>query len=223
MGGFLASVDPLALALWLDLIGIFAFAVSGALLAARKGFDIVGSLALAHVTGLGGGIVRDLIIGQGVPTSFTSVVYLVPPVLATIAVYLVSSRLHRLNRWILHFDAAGLALFCIAGTEKALGAGLSPVVAALLGVATACGGGLLRDIAANDVPQLFNHRDIYALPAMLGAGLTALAWSLGVFNLGVGTGIAIVVFTFRELALRYRWRAPLAVRGWTRPTRSGDR
>jgi uncharacterized membrane protein YeiH len=223
MEGALPGVDADVIGLWLDLVGIFAFAVSGALLAARKGFDIVGSLALASMAGLGGGIVRDLVIGQGVPTSFTSVVYLVPPLLATIAVYLVSARLQRLNRWILHFDAAGLALFCIAGTDKALGAGLSPVAAALLGIATACGGGLLRDIAANDVPQLFNHRDIYALPAMLGAGLTALTASLGVFNLGVGTGIAVVVFAFRELALRYKWRAPLAVRGWTRPSRSGDR
>ncbi|MET1034488.1 MAG: trimeric intracellular cation channel family protein [Arthrobacter sp.] len=221
--GAVASVDTDLVGLWLELIGIFAFAVSGSLLAARKGFDIVGSLALAYLAGLGGGIVRDVIIDQGVPTSFTSLVYLVPPLLATAAVYLVSGRLTRLGRWLLHFDAAGLALFCITGTDKALGAGLSPVVAALLGVATACGGGLLRDVAANDVPQLFNHKDIYALPAMLGAGLAAWMGTLGLLNLGTGVAIAVVVFVFRELALRLHWRAPLAARGWARPRRSGDR
>ncbi|MEE1621246.1 trimeric intracellular cation channel family protein [Zafaria sp. J156] len=210
------------LALWLDLIGIFAFAVSGSLLAARKGFDIVGSLVLANLAGLGGGVVRDLVIGQGVPTSFTSIVYLAPPLLAAAAVYLVSSRLNRINRWILHFDAAGLALFCITGTEKALAAGLPPVSAALLGVATACGGGLLRDVAANEVPRLFDHRDIYALPAFLGAGLTALAGTLGVLTLGTGVGIGVVVYALRALAMRYRWRAPLAARGWARPGRSRD-
>jgi uncharacterized membrane protein YeiH len=223
MHGIASVLANESLALWLDLIGVFAFAVSGALLAARRGFDIVGSLVLATMAGLGGGIIRDLIIAQGVPASFRSIAYLAPPVAATLLVYLFSSRLHGLNRWIQHFDAAGLALFCITGTDKALAAGLSPVVAALLGVTTACGGGMLRDIAANKVPSVFDHRDIYALPAMLGAGLTSLAAVLGFFSLPVGLGIAVLVFALRELALHYSWHAPLAARGWTRPLRFRQR
>jgi uncharacterized membrane protein YeiH len=86
----------------------------------------------------------------------------------------------------------------------------------LLGVTTAVGGGLLRDITANEVPELFNPKDIYALPAFLGSSLTAVLWVLGVFNALTAAGIAAVVFAFRVLAWRRSWQAPLAVRGWHR-------
>lgn len=200
-----------------DLLGIFFFAVSGSLLAARKGFDIIGSLALAYMTGLGGGIVRDLIIAQGIPNSFANIIYLLPPFLATIAVYLLSTHLQKLTYFISLFDAGGLALFCITGTQTALAAGVQPIVAVLLGVATACGGGLLRDITANETPSLFNPRDIYAVPAFLGAGATVILELTGAFNIFTAAITAAVVFVLRMLALRFGWRAPLAVRGWTRP------
>lgn len=200
-----------------DLCGIFFFAVSGSLLAARKGFDIIGSLALAYMTGLGGGIIRDLIIDQGVPNSFVNTAYLLPPFLATIAVYLLSTHIQKLRYFISLFDAGGLALFCITGTLTALAAGIQPIVAVLLGVATACGGGLLRDITANETPSLFNPRDLYAVPAFLGSGTTVLLMMTGWFNLLTATITAIVVFVLRMLALRFGWSAPLAVRGWSRP------
>jgi uncharacterized membrane protein YeiH len=201
---------------WLDLLGVFFFAVSGSLLAARKNIDIVGSLLLSSLVGLGGGIIRDLILSAGPPAAFSNPAYLFPPVLATLLVYSLYTSVERYTSLLTLFDAGGLALFCMTGTVKALDAGMNPVAAALLGVMTAVGGGLLRDVTANEVPELFNPRDIYALPAFLGAGLTAGLWSAGAFNVFTAAAVAAVVFTFRVLAWRRSWRAPLAVHGWHR-------
>lgn len=203
----------------LDLAGTFFFAVSGSLLAARRNFDVVGSLLLGTLAGLGGGITRDLIIGQGVPRAFADPVYLLPPLLAAVLVFIHVLGVERYRRTLLVFDAAGLALFCVTGTLTALAAGLHPVPAALLGVTTAVGGGLLRDVVANEVPQLFNPRGVYAVPAMLGAGLVSGLSVAGLFNPAVGIAVALLVFALRVLSLRYGWRIPLA--GRTAP-HSGD-
>jgi uncharacterized membrane protein YeiH len=165
--------------------------------------------------GLGGGVIRDIILAV-VPAAFTNPAYLVPPVLATALVYFLFPSVQRYTSLLTLFDAAGLALFCMTGTLKALAAGMNPVASVLLGVTTAVGGGLLRDITANEVPELFNPKDIYALPAFLGAAMTAGLWVLGIFNVLTGSAVAAVVFTFRILAWRRSWQAPLAVHGWHR-------
>ncbi|MBT2534262.1 trimeric intracellular cation channel family protein [Arthrobacter sp. ISL-48] len=201
---------------WLDLAGVFFFAVSGSLLAARKQFDIVGSLLLASLVSLGGGVIRDIILGTAPPAAFTNPAYLVPPVLATVLVYFLFSSVQRFTSLLVLFDAGGLALFCITGTLKALAMGVNPVAAALLGVTTAVGGGLLRDITANEVPRLFDPADIYVLPAFTGAALTTVLWLSGAFNAVTACAVAAVVFTFRVLAWRRSWYVPLAVRGWHR-------
>ncbi|MCO1338584.1 hypothetical protein BJH93_06710 [Kocuria polaris] len=200
----------------LDLLGTFFFAVSGSLLAARKKFDVVGSLLLASLVGLGGGVCRDLIIGQSVPNAFAQPIYLVPPVLATV---LVATRLvheTRVRRPLLLFDAGGLALFCIVGTITAHEAGLHAVSAALLGLTTAVGGGVMRDVVANEVPQVFNPRGVYAIPAMLGATLTVLTLELGWFGVVAGCLIAVFVFVLRVLSIRLEWHVPLAGGGTIR-------
>lgn len=199
-------------ALVLDLLGVFFFAVSGSLLAARKGFDMVGSLLLGCLVGLGGGVIRDLIISTAVPAAFSQPLYLAPPLLAAVLVHLLFSHVERGGRLLIIFDAGGLALFCITGTLKALVAGLNPVAAILLGVTTAVGGGLLRDITANEVPQLFDSKDLYGIPAFLGAGLTTVLFSTGLLNLFSGSAVAVAVFTFRILAWHFGWHAPLAAR-----------
>ena len=201
---------------WLDLLGVFFFAVSGSLLAARKNIDIVGSLLLSSLVGLGGGIIRDLILASGPPAAFSNPAYLFPPLLATVLVYSLYTSVERFTSLLTLFDAGGLALFCMTGTVKALDAGMNPVAGALLGVMSAVGGGLLRDVTANEVPELFNPKDIYALPAFLGAGLTAVLWVAGAFNVLTAAAVATVVFTFRVLAWRRSWQAPLAVHGWHR-------
>ncbi|MGA7207136.1 MAG: trimeric intracellular cation channel family protein [Specibacter sp.] len=205
------------LSLMLDLLGVFFFAVSGSLLAARKGFDLVGSMLLGSMVGLGGGVVRDIILNTGAPSAFTNPIYLAPPLIAAVVVYFMPRNVERSGRLVLTFDAGGLALFCITGTLKALNAGMNPVAATLLGVTTAVGGGILRDITANDVPRIFDPRDLYAIPAFVGAGLATALWHLGWLNLPTGTVVAVVVFALRMLSLKFGWHAPLAARSWARP------
>lgn len=208
--------SPFDIALvWLDLAGVFFFAVSGSLLAARKQFDIVGSLLLASLVSLGGGVIRDIILNT-TPAAFSNPAYLAPPLLATLLVYFLFSSVQRFTSLLVLFDAGGLALFCITGTLKALSLGMNPFAAVLLGVTTAVGGGLLRDITANEVPQLFDPKDIYALPAFAGATLTTVLWVTGSFNAITVCVVAAVVFAFRVVAWRRSWHVPLAVRGWQR-------
>jgi len=208
---------PLNLALMLDLLGVFFFAVSGSLLAARKGFDLVGSVLLGSMVGLGGGVVRDLVLNAGPPAAFSNPVYMLPPLLAAAVVYFLVGGVERVSRLVLTFDAGGLALFCITGTLKALDAGMNAPAALLLGVTTAVGGGILRDVTANRVPRVFDPKDLYAIPAFLGAGLTTALWHLGWLNLATGTAAAVVVFVLRMLALKFKWHAPLAARSWASP------
>jgi uncharacterized membrane protein YeiH len=194
----------------LDLLGVFFFAVSGSLLAVRRQFDIVGSLLLGTCVGLGGGILRDVILDAGVPRAFDSPIYLVPPVLAAVVVYFFAHAVQRFHDLLLTFDAAGMALFSVTGTLVALAAGMNPTASAILGVVTAVGGGVIRDVVANDVPQIFRARGLYAIPALIGAALTSLASWAGWFGVGTGTAIAAVVFALRMVSLRYRWGAPPA-------------
>jgi uncharacterized membrane protein YeiH len=202
-------MDARTWSLVFDLLGVFFFAVSGSLLAVQKNFDIVGSLLLGSLTGLGGGVIRDLVLGR-FPNSFAEPVYLAPPVLAAAVVYFLMPAVQKARRTLLTFDAAGLALFCITGTVTALNYRVNPVSAALLGTVTAIGGGLMRDTVANVRPGLFDRHDLYAIPAMVGAGAVAGLWALGLYSTVAGMVVAVVVFGFRILALRLRWRVPLA-------------
>ncbi|WP_442921869.1 trimeric intracellular cation channel family protein [Microbacterium sp. CH12i] len=134
------------------------------MLAAQRGYDIIGSLLLGSLTGLGGGVIRDLIIGVP-PAAFAQPIHLAAPVAAALLVFFLASRVERHSRTLLIFDAGGLALFCTTGTVTALGEGMNPVAALLLGVTTGVGGGLMRDVVANRDPQLFSSDDLYAVPA----------------------------------------------------------
>jgi uncharacterized membrane protein YeiH len=192
----------------LDLAGIFVFAVSGALAAVRKRLDVVGMVVLAEITALGGGILRDLIIGAVPPAAFTSLGYVLVPLAASALVFFWHPQVARLFPAVLLFDAAGLGLFCATGTVKALGHGLSPLHSVLLGVVTAVGGGILRDMLSGQIPAVLYDRQLYALPAMLGAAVTAAASSAGLHGGAVTTGASVLAFALRVLAMRYGWRTP---------------
>ncbi|MGY2002653.1 trimeric intracellular cation channel family protein [Blastococcus sp. SYSU DS1024] len=119
--------------------------------------------------------------------------------------------LGRLSRPLLVFDAAGLGLFCVAGTEKALDHGLEPVAAALLGVTTAVGGGVLRDVLARETPALFRaDSELYAVPAVVGALVVGVASTFDADGPALGAGIAAAIFAVRVLALQRHWRGPRA-------------
>lgn len=198
----------------LDMVGVFAFALSGNLLAARKDIDIMGSLILGLVAGLGGGVMRDVILVQ-VPLALQEPVYLVPPVIAAAVVYLLGQRAHRARVPIVIFDAMGLGVFAVTGTSIALSAGLPVPSAMVLGVLTAVGGGMLRDVLANEIPAVFNGSDLYILPALFGAGTAAAVWAAGWLDPLTGLGLAAIVFAFRMTAWYLQWQVPSPMRGWS--------
>lgn len=200
----------------LDLVGIFVFAISGALLAVRKNFDVFGIAVLAEATALGGGILRDMVIGAIPPAAFTDLGYFTMPLVASLLVFFLHPQVERINAAVNVFDAAGLGLFCVTGTTKAYSYGLGLTSSAALGLASAVGGGVLRDMIANEVPSLVRwDRDLYAVPAMAGAAMVALCIRFDSLN-AVTSAVAVVsAFVLRLLALRYHWRAP---RSWNRRT-----
>ncbi|MFI7016288.1 trimeric intracellular cation channel family protein [Streptomyces sp. NPDC050164] len=198
----------------LDLIGIFVFAISGALLAVRKNFDVFGIAVLAEVTALGGGLFRDLVIGAVPPAAFTDLGYFLTPLLATLLVFFLHPQVERIQVAVNVFDAAGLGLFCVAGTIKAYEYGLGLTASAGLGLTTAVGGGVLRDVLANEVPSLLRwDRDLYAVPAIVGAALAALCIRYDALNPLTSALAVITAFVLRLLAMRFHWRAP---RAWHR-------
>lgn len=193
----------------LDLAGIFIFALTGALMGVRKRLDVVGMAVLAAMTALGGGVVRDLILNLR-PAAFESVGYVVVPLVATVIVFFWHPHVARLMPVILVLDAAGLGLFCAVGTEKALAYGLTPLHAVLLGVTTAVGGGVLRDMLAGEIPTLLYDRQLYAVPATLGSAVMAELYVLGMHGWPATLAAAGLAFGLRILAMRYGLRAPLA-------------
>ncbi|WP_333737206.1 trimeric intracellular cation channel family protein [Streptomyces sp. IBSBF 2806] len=198
----------------LDLIGIFVFAISGALLAVRKNFDVFGIAMLAEVTALGGGVFRDLVIGAVPPAAFTDLGYFLTPLLAALLVVFLHPQVERIQLGVNVFDAAGLGLFCVTGTTKAYAYGLNLTASAALGIATAVGGGVLRDVLANEVPSLLRwDRDLYAVPAMAGAAVVALCIRYDMLTPLASGVAAVTAFVLRLLAMRFHWRAP---RAWNR-------
>lgn len=192
----------------LDLIGVFFFATSGALLASRKGFDFVGSVFLSLLAGLGGGVTRDVLLDRGLPASLENPIYLVPPVLVSLLVYVKAIAPHRLNLTITAFDAGGLALFTVTGAMVALDTGANPVACVIIATVTALGGGILRDIVANEVPSLFDPRGVYAMPTVVGAVVAVAVGLQGALNVVTGFFIAALIFTIRMLGYRYQWKLP---------------
>lgn len=193
---------------FLDLAGTFAFAVSGATAARQRGLDLFGICAIAFTVACGGGIIRDVCIGAIPPAGLATWYYLATAIVAagmTIGLYPV---VQRLNRPVLLFDAAGLSLFTVTGAQKALSYGHNGQVAVLLGIITAVGGGVLRDILLNRIPVIL-EKEIYASAALAGAMIVV---SGNYLNVLPGDWIAIIAliicFTLRMLALRYHWNLP---------------
>jgi uncharacterized membrane protein YeiH len=197
----------------LDLIGVFAFALSGGLLAVRKHYELVGLVALATVTALGGGVTRDLILGATPPVAFQNIWYLVVPLVAAALVFVAHDQIdRRLHRSVMLFDAAGLGLFCVTGAVKAAAFGVSAVGAVLIGVISAVGGGILRDILANEQPSIFRPEStLYAIPAAVGATVVVVTWNNGWYSGTIAIVTAIGVFALRVAAMWFDWRAPRPV------------
>jgi uncharacterized membrane protein YeiH len=194
---------------FLDLAGTFVFAISGALAAKQRGLDLFGICVIAFIVACGGGIIRDLCIGATPPAGLTNWHYLAAAIAAsglTVGLY---SFVHRLNQPVLFFDALGLSLFAVTGAQKSLAYGHNGEVAVLLGITTAVGGGVLRDILLNRVPVIL-EKEIYASAALTGAFIVVLGNYLKWLP---GDWVSIIAFTvcfgLRLLALRYHWNLPV--------------
>ena len=162
----------------LDLGGTFVFAISGAVAAVNRRLDIFGILVLSFVTGNLGGITRDLLIGAVPPAALIEGRYLLISVLAGLITFFWYAGVNRLRTPVLLFDAAGLSFFAVAGTQKALEFGLSPVASALLGMLTSIGGGMMRDVLLSEIPQVLRS-DLYAIAALAGALIVVIGNVLG--------------------------------------------
>jgi uncharacterized membrane protein YeiH len=192
----------------LDLVGIFVFAISGALVAVRKDLDLFGVLVLAGSTGLGGGFLRDVLIDATPPAALADWRYLLVPVGAGLLTFAYHPALGRMERTVNVFDAFGLSLFCVAGAIKALEYGLGPVPAALMGMVTGIGGGMLRDVLAGRVPVVFRS-ELYATPALAGATIAVVGIRQDLPTVAVAVVGAGVCLIWRLLAMWRNWRAPM--------------
>lgn len=202
MGQFVLSI-------WFDLAATFLFAMTGALSARRKGYDVVGILALAFATGAGGGLLRDSIFLRNAPPAVvTDSRYLLAITIAAAIGFVYGERLNRFRVVFMMFDALGLGAYAVVGAQKSLNQGLTVGAAILIGVVNAVGGGLLRDVLAREEPLLFKPSEFYAIAALLGC-IVFLFLALTVkLNAGPSALAAIAVtFLFRILSLRFGWKS----------------
>jgi uncharacterized membrane protein YeiH len=192
----------------LDLIGVAVFAVSGALAAVYARLDVFGVLVLACVTALGGGVVRDVLLGISPPTTLRQWPFLVTPVVVALVVFRFHPAVARLRRGTQLADALGLALFVTTATSTGLATGAPGITSAIVGVITGIGGGVLRDVLLNEIPQVL-RREIYAIAALLGATLVVIGTRLGIAPAAVTLVAAAVVAGLRIVALWRGWNAPI--------------
>ncbi len=192
----------------LDLVGTFAFALNGALTAVRaEKLDIVGIVTLGMFTGLGGGTVRDVLLGALPPATFLDWRYLALAASGGLVAFALGRRLDRLNATITVFDAIGLSVFAVLGAYKALDLGFGVTQAVLVGAVTAVGGGTIRDVMIGRVPTVLRS-ELYAIPALIGAGIFTAAHSFGYQGTIVAFGAAAVCFVIRMIGVRFDLHAP---------------
>lgn len=199
--------DPSSTQLALDLAGCFVFALSGGLSAVRARLDVFGVLVVGTVTAIGGGILRDVLVGLAPPNALRHWPYLAVPAAAAALVFVWHPAVTRLRRPIVVLDAAGLGLFTVTGTRVGLEHGLGPAGAIAVGLLTGIGGGVLRDVLLREIPLVLRRGEIYALAAAVGAVLVVIGDQLHGLA-GWQAGGAVAVFGLRMLAVWRHWVAP---------------
>ena len=207
------------LLLVLDLIGTFVFALSGASAGVQRRLDIFGVLVLSFVAGNFGGITRDLMIGAVPPAAISDWRYLAVSLLAGVVTFYWFATLDRLRSSVLLFDGAGLALFAVSGTQKALAFGLNPIMAALLGMLTGIGGGMVRDVLLAEIPVVL-RADLYAVAALAGAAVVVVGSLLHLPSTAATITGAAVCFGLRVMAIQYGWHLPTARRKQSEGTKA---
>ena len=195
-----------------DLAGTFVFALSGGMDGVKHRLDLFGVLVLSFAAGNSGGIARDLLIGAVPPGAISDWRYLAVAVSAGLVMFIWyprSGRWRNLRVHILVFDAAGLALFAVVGAQKALGYRINPVMAALLGMLTGIGGGMLRDLLLSQIPTVL-RAELYAVAALAGAIVVVIGHLLNFSPTAIAIAGAALCFGIRFFAIRRGWRLPVA-------------
>lgn len=200
--------DTLLLAM--DFAGTFVFAVEGALAAERGDLDLLGAMVLAFATALGGGILRDLLIGAIPPNSIRNWRYGAIAFTGAAAVFFFHSYVMKVPPIVLIvLDAAGLSLFAIAGAEKALAYGINPFIAVLMGGITGVGGGTIRDVLLAQIPTVL-RADVYATAALAGAAVVVVGLKLKLPRTPVALAAAAICFLLRMVSVWEHWNLPKA-------------
>lgn len=205
------TVQPVGglLLLLLDLSGTFAFALSGAMAGIKRRADIFGVLVLSFAAANAGGIIRDVLIGAVPPAGISDLRYIGVSLVAGFAAFFWHTWIEKFHNAVQVVDAAGLAFFAVSGAQKALAFHLSPVMAALLGMLTAIGGGIVRDLVLNEIPGVL-RREVYAVAALAGAAVVVSAHLLALPSALSAVIGAVLCFGIRLLAIRYDWHLPTA-------------
>ena len=191
----------------IEFIGTFAFAISGIRLASAKQFDLFGAYVVGLVTAIGGGTIRDLLIGI-TPFWMTDPIYLIITAFSLVWVMAFRKYLVKMNNTIFLFDAIGLALFAVVGIQKTLDAGFPLWVATIMGTMTGAAGGVLRDVFINEVPLIF-RKDIYAMACVMGGFAYWVCGLIGCDSIVTQITCGICVFLTRVLAVRFHISLPI--------------
>ncbi len=186
----------------LDYVGVAVFAISGALLAARKGMDPIGFIVVGATAGIGGGTLRDLVLGVRPVSWVSDQTNLAICVFVSLATFWLARPLHARYRTLLWADAVGMAMFTVAGTQKAISMDAPPFVAIAMGVMTACFGGLIRDMMCGERPLLF-HKEIYATASIIGAATFLLLAEAPIPQDSRAGTAFLVAFIVRAAAIRW--------------------
>lgn len=197
------------LVLVFDLVGTFVFALSGAIAGVERRLDLFGVLVLSFAAGTFGGISRDVLIGAVPPASISDWRYLAVSLVAGVITFYWYPAVTRWRSPVLVFDGAGLALFAVSGTQKALAFGLSPVMAALLGMLTGIGGGMTRDVLLAQIPTVL-RAELYAVAALAGAAVVVAGDLFRLPPTAVAIAGALLCFGLRLVAIRRGWHLPIA-------------
>ncbi|MCB8964576.1 MAG: trimeric intracellular cation channel family protein [Bacteroidales bacterium] len=191
----------------LDLLGTFVFAISGLLTAAEKRFDLFGATVIALVTALGGGTIRDMLIGSLPVGWMSNLHYLYAVVAGILLAWIFKKYVERLRRTLFLFDTIGIGIFTIVGLQKTLNYEISPIIAVIMGTTSAVFGGVVRDILIGEVPLIF-RKEIYATACLLG-GLSYLLLSTLPWSRDWAASITVLlIIAIRLLAVRNKWSLP---------------
>lgn len=192
-----------------DLGGTFVFALSGAVAGVKHRLDLFGVLVLSFAAGNSGGIARDVMIGATPPAAISDWRYIAVSMLAGVITFYWYRAINRLSSPVLVFDAAGLALFAVAGAGKALAFHAGPVAATLLGMLTGVGGGMVRDVLVSEIPTVL-RTELYAVAALIGAAVVVLGRMLHVPTSVAASAGAVLCFGLRFIAMQRGWQLPIA-------------